>query len=411
MAYTVRTGTADDFETMLRIMASVFHDPNDDLIFTEADRQVFEPERSLFAVDDTDGGDRVVGHAGSFGRELTVPGGVVPAAFVTMVGVLGTHRRKGIAKDLLVRQLAQVRAAGEPVAILWASEGRIYQRFGYGLATRRMSFDIDAREVRLKPPRATAGEIRGGEPKDLLDEMGAVYESVRELRPGFAGRNKHWWEIAIADPPQRRHGSGPVRAVVHIGQSGPDGYAIYATKQVWDDRGPNGEVHVRQLVAANPVAYQELWRFLLDVDLTRSVYLWAGAIDEPIIDLVNEPRRLGARMTDGLWLRVTDVAGALAARRYGAPVDLVLEISDELLPENAGRFRLTGLRDGGHCVPSSDPADLALDIATLGALYLGGSSAGALADAGRLSELRPGAVAEAHAAFGWHRAPTVIDMF
>src|SRR5581483_6410539 len=159
MAITVRTGTADDFETVLRLMASVFHDANDELIFSEADRQVFEPERSFLAVDDELGGDelgggQVVGHAGSFARELTVPGGVVPAAFVTMVGVLGTHRRKGIASQLLVRQLAQVRAAGEPVAILWASEGRIYQRFGYGLATRRMSFDIDAREVRLNPPRA-----------------------------------------------------------------------------------------------------------------------------------------------------------------------------------------------------------------------------------------------------------------
>jgi predicted acetyltransferase len=407
MAITVRTGTPDDFETVLRLMASVFHDTNDELIFSEADRQVFEPERSLIAVDD----DQVVGHAGSFGRELTVPGGVVPAAFVTMVGVLGTHRRQGIASDLLIRQLAQVRAAGEPIAILWASEGRIYQRFGYGLATRRASFDIDAREVRLNPRRSPGSRIRGGTPSELLDEMATVYEAVREARPGFASRTKHWWELVIADPPQRRHGGGPLRAIVHIGQSGPDGYAIYATKQMWNDGGPNGEVHVRQVVAANPVAYQEIWRFLLEVDLTRSVNLWAGSADEPLIELVNEPRRLGGRITDGLWLRVTHIPAALAARRYGAPVDLVLEVTDSLLPENAGRYRLTGLRDGAHCVPSSDPADLALDVSTLGALYLGGASAGALADAGRVRELRPGALGELHAAFGWHRTPTAIDMF
>lgn len=407
MAITVRTGTATDFEPVLRLMASVFHDGNDELIFTEADRQVFEPERSLVAMD----GDEMVGHAGSFGRELTVPGGVVPAAYVTMVGVLGTHRRQGIASQLLRRQLADVRAAGEPVAILWASEGRIYQRFGYGLATRKLAFNIDAREVRLNPPRATQSKLRGGAPRDLLDEMTTAYELVRETRPGYASRGKLWWELAIADHPQRRHGAGPLRAIVHIGPSGPDGYALYSTKQAWSDAGPNGEVHVRQAVAANPVAYQEIWRFLLDIDLTRAVSMWFGAMDEPLVELVNEPRRLGARLGDGLWLRVTDVPGALAARHYAAPVDLVLEVTDPLLTENTGRYRLTGLRDGAHCVPSSDPADLAFDIGTLGALYLGGASAGALADAGRIKELRPGAVAQAGAAFGWHRAPSAIDMF
>jgi predicted acetyltransferase len=407
MAITVRNGTADDFETVLRLMQSVFHDSADDPVFSEVDRQLFDADRSLIAVD----GDAVVGHAGSFARELTVPGGVIPAAFVTMVGVTGTHRRKGIASELLIRQLREVRAAGEPVAILWASEGRIYQRFGYGLATRRMSLDIDNREVRLNGPRAAESALRGGPPRDLLDDMVTAYESVRERMPGYAGRGKLWWEALISDPVARRHGSGPLRAVVHIGQSGPDGYALYATKQSWTDSGPDGQVNVRHLVAANPVAYQEIWRFLLEVDLTRWVSLWSGAADEPLFDMVNEPRRLGARLGDGLWLRIADVPGALARRRYGAPVDLVLEVTDALLPENAGRYRITGLRDGAHCAPSSDPADLALDVAALGALYLGGASAGALADAGRIEELNPGAVGRAHAAFGWHRGPVAIDMF
>jgi predicted acetyltransferase len=407
MAITVRPGTADDFETVLRLMQSVFHDSHDEPIFAEVDRQLFEPDRSLFATD----GDVVVGHAGSFGRELTVPGGVVPAAFVTMVGVLGTHRRKGIASELLIRQLNDVRAAGEPVAILWASEGRIYQRFGYGLAARRLSLDIDAREIRLNRPRDPDSTLRGGTPRDLLNDMTAAYEAVRERVVGYAGRSKLWWESMIADPPQRRFGSGPLRAIVHIGPSGPDGYSLYATKQVWNSGGPEGEVHVRHVVAANPVAYQEIWRFLLEIDLTRSVELWSGAADEPLFEMVNEPRRLGARLSDALWLRVVDVPGALAQRRYGAPVDLVLEVTDSLLPQNTGRYRLTGLRDGAHCAPSSDPADLAVDVATLGALYLGGASAGALADAGRIQELSPGALGQAHAAFGWHRGPAAIDMF
>jgi hypothetical protein len=140
---------------------------------------------------------------------------------------------------------------------------------------------------------------------------------------------------------------------------------------VWSEGGPNGEVKVRQVVAANPVAYQEIWRFLLDIDLTRSVGLWSGAADEPLFDLVNEPRRLGARIGDGLWLRVVDVAAALEQRRYGAPIDLVLEVADPLLPENTGRYRLTGLRDGAHRAPSSDRPTRRWTSARSGSLYLG----------------------------------------
>jgi len=328
-----------------------------------------------------------------------------------MVGVLGTHRRQGIASTLVRRQLADVRAAGEPVALLWASEGQIYQRYGYGMATRRLRFDIDTREVRLNAPRAKESRIRGGAPADLLTDIVDAYELVRADRPGYAGRTKQWWDYIITDPASRRYGAGPRRAIVHYGPSGPDGYAFFRVKQQWNKAGPDGVVQVNNIVAANPVAYRELCRFLLDMDLTRTVGIHFAAIDEPLLDMVNEPRRLGTTFSDGLWLRIVNVPGALAARRYAAPVDLVLQVEDELFAQNTGKFRLTGLKTGAHCVPTTDEPDLVLDIATLGTLYLGGGSAGGLAAAGRIEQLTPGAVAQAHAAFGWHHAPAGVEMF
>ncbi|HCT78083.1 MAG TPA: GNAT family N-acetyltransferase [Micromonosporaceae bacterium] len=411
MGFRVRAGKPDDFEAVVRLLLLAFHDNPDDRELAETDRLVFEAERSLIAIDDTESGEEVVGHTGIFTRDLTVPGAVIPAAFVTMVAVAGTHRRQGVASTLLRQQLADVRATGEPVAVLWASEGRIYQRFGYGLASRRMGLKINTREVQLNAPRAAQSRIRAGAPKDLLADLVPAYEAVRAGRPGFASRSKQWWDFLLADPAARRGGGGPQRAIVHEGPNGPDGYALFRVKQGWHDGGPDGKVMVHHVVAANPAAYRELWRYLLDIDLTRSVSLHFAAIDEPLFDMVNEPRQLGATVGDGLWLRIVDVPAALSARRYAAPIDLVLDISDDLFPQNTGRFRLTGLTGGAHCVLSTDPADLSLDVGTLGALYLGGGTAGALADAGRINELRPGAVAEAHAAFTWHRAPAGIEMF
>ncbi len=124
-----------------------------------------------------------------------------------------------------------------------------------------------------------------------------------------------------------------------------------------------------------------------------------------------EPRRLGATLADGLWVRVIDVPGALTARRYPAPVDVVLEVADPLLSANAGRWRLSGGPDGADCAPTQDAADLALDVTDLGAVYLGGTGLGALAAAGRVRELRRGALAATDAALRWHRAPVSIEVF
>jgi predicted acetyltransferase len=260
-------------------------------------------------------------------------------------------------------------------------------------------------------PRAEESRIRGGVPADLLPDIVDAFELVRADRPGYASRNKQWWDFIISDPVSRRRGGGPMRAIVHYGQSGPDGYAFFRVKPQWNENGPDGVVQAQNVVAANPVAYRELFRFLLDMDLTRTVGMHFCAVDEPILDMVNEPRQLSANLSDGLWLRIVDVTGALASRRYAAPIDLVLQVDDALFPQNTGKFRLTGLKTGAHCVLTTDEPDLVLDIATLSALYLGGGSAGGLAAAGRIQELRPGAIAEAHAAFTWHHAPAGAEMF
>ena len=402
----IRTATPDDWTAISRLLYAAFNDAFSEEQ-AEVDRETFEPERCLVVTD----GAEIVGTAGVFTRDLTVPGAVVPAAHVTQVGVAATYRRRGLLRRMMVRQLRDVRAGGEPLALLWASEGRIYQRFGYGQATPKLSLEVDTREVRLRPAAPAEGRLRAAEPASVRNELAKVYEQVRTDRPGYSSRDERWWTYLLADLPSRRDGRTERRAVLHEGPAGLDGYALWRAKPAWDPPGPQGEVHVVEVMAATLEAYAALWRFLLSVDLTRTVHFWFSAVDEPLLHLVDEPRRLGARFGDGLWVRVIDVAAALAARRYAAGVDVVLEVTDELLPENAGRWRLTAGAAGVQCRRTGDPADLSCDIAALGAVYLGGTSMGSLAAAGRVRELRPGALAPASTAFGWHRAPAAVDVF
>src|SRR5439155_12752985 len=78
-------------------------------------RQLFEPERTLVAVD----GGEFIGTTLALTRNLSVPGAVVPAAHVTGVGVRATHRRRGVLSQLMRKQLREV---PEAIAVLWASE-------------------------------------------------------------------------------------------------------------------------------------------------------------------------------------------------------------------------------------------------------------------------------------------------
>ena len=102
---------------------------------------------------------RIVAGAGAFPFGLTVPGGEVPCAGVTVVGVLPSHRGRGLLRRMMDAQLEDVRERGEPVAALWASK-TIYGRFGYGLASTSLNVDADRHAVAIRRELPRAGSVR-----------------------------------------------------------------------------------------------------------------------------------------------------------------------------------------------------------------------------------------------------------
>jgi predicted acetyltransferase len=395
-----------DWDAFYRCMSDAFNEDVDEES-AAAERLVFEPERALVARR----GNDIVGTAGILTRQLTVPGGVVPAAHVTFVTVAATARRQGVLTRMMKRQFADAAAAGEPVAVLWASESRIYQRFGYGIGARRLGFTIDSREISLTVPSSAKGVLREGTPQQLRDAMVAVYEMVRLARPGWSQRDPRHWDYRLTDPASGRRGSSSMRALCYDGPEGPEGYALFRVTGKWDESGPAGEVRLGELVAATPDAYASLWRFFLTLDLTRSVEAWIASIDEPLFFMVNEPRRLQGRLTESLWVRLLDVGAALSVRRYATPIDVVIDVTDEMVPANSGRWRLTGSTEQAACVPTTEDPDFACDVRVLGAAYLGAAPLVALAAAGLVTQLRPDVLATASTAFGWPQAPSAIEVF
>ncbi|WP_369195629.1 GNAT family N-acetyltransferase [Streptomyces djakartensis] len=357
-----------------------------------------EFDRSLGVWD----GDECVGTAGAFGFRLTVPGGApVRAAGVTMVSVAATHRRRGVLTSMMRRQLDDVRAWGEPLAVLTASEPAIYGRFGYGAATFHLSAEIDTIRVRLSVPDGTdALRVRFAAPADVLDVCEALYARLVPTRPGLLARQPGWERLGVLDPESERGGASPLQCVLAERDGETVGYARYRVKPEWETAGPNGTVVLEDLVALDPAADAALWRFLFGIDLTSKITLRGRPVDDAWQYMVSDIRRCLPRLRDSLYVRPVEVGAALRARTYQAPVDVVFEVEDAFCPWNAGRWRLSGDQKGASCERTRDAADLALSVRELGSAYLGGVSLTALAAAGRVRELRQGALAEASVAFG-----------
>lgn len=364
-----------------------------------------EHVRSIGAWD----GDDCVGTAGAFSFGVSVPGGaMVPAAGVTMVSVAATHRRRGVLTSMMRRQLDDVRKWGEPLAVLTASEPEIYGRFGYGMATRQMSVRIDTVRARISAPEgADDVRLRFAEVEDVARECEAVYVRSIGSRPGMLARKPGWERLPLLDAVAERDGASPMQCVVAERDGEIVGFVRFHNKPEWDAGGPKGSIQLRHIEALDPVTYAALWRFLFDIDLTVRVAARSRPVDDPLLHLVNDVRRCEVRVRDGMFVRLVDLGAALEARTYQTPVDVVFDVEDAFCPWNAGRWRLTGDGKGASCKRTEDgsEADLALSVRELGAAYLGGVSLRALGGAGRVRELRPGALGEASVAFASDVAP------
>ncbi|GAA4876128.1 GNAT family N-acetyltransferase [Saccharopolyspora cebuensis] len=369
----------------------------------ERSRAEFGHARSLGAFD----GDELIGGCAALDRTLIVPGATgVPVAAVTNVGVAPGHRRRGVLRALMREQLRGLRGRA-PIAALYASEGGIYGRFGYGPATQQVRLAVP-RGARFRPdvaiderPVREVGLDRG------LAAVAEHHPAIAADRVGWFTRHDEPWRLRTVEAPGRG-GQGPVRCAVH-----PGGYALYRAEHGWGLRGPSYALHVTELAAETPQAYAALVRYLLDVDLVAEVRWSHAAVDEPVLAMLADPRQALREVTDGIWVRLVDLPAALTSRRYpmAGPVDAVLDVTDAVCPWNAGRWRLR-IADGVAEVTRSEAApSVALDVADLGAVHLGGTTLGELGRAGRIAEHSPGALQQLSRAFAGDRPPHCPEQF
>jgi predicted acetyltransferase len=375
----LRSVTEEEFATWSRGIERAFGFHSDDKNL-EAWRASAELDRTLAAIDDGE----FVGSAGAFSFEMALPGGsTLPAAGVTAVSVRSTHRRRGVLRQMMERQLADVVERGEPFAVLTASESVIYGRFGYGLATQYWGWSIKTEGTELAHPSTAGGRVRLIEKDEAQKVLPGIRAGAWRRHPGEVDWVQSRWDDRFRDPEHDRDGMSALWFAVHESAAGEaDGFVAWRTKPGWDGGLPNMEVRVVELYGFDEEIETALFEHVLSIDLVRKVTAWGRPVEDPLRWRLADARRMQVKhVGDHLWLRVLDVEKALSTRELGTDDRLVIEVVDEVRPSTAGTYRV----EPGSCRRTDDAPDLTMHVRDLGAVYLGGVTPSTLARANRIS--------------------------
>lgn len=403
MTYEVRVTTPEEFPGAI---GPIFHyfgrPPGED--FAESVRLLVPHDRIHAAFDD----GAVVGSASVFPLETSVPGGFVRAAGVTLVGVLPTHRRRGILRSLMRAQLDDVHERGEPIAYLWASEDALYSRYGYGVASFTGNIELSRDRAAFYRDFEPEGRIRVVEAEEAIEPFSEIQRRAAAQHPGMFVRTPDWWRSRrLADPEWRREGGGEMVRILLELDGRPAGYALYRLHFSMERGIPRGFTSVIEALGDSATATRELWRFLVSIDWMERVRAALLPLDHELFLLLQEPRRLRFDQRDGLWVRLVDVATALNARTYKPGESIFLELIDEFCPWNGGRWEV-----GPEGASRSDrEPELRLDASALGSVYFGGFTFAQVARAGRIEELVDGVLDRADTLFRTDRYPWCPEIF
>lgn len=358
-----------------------------------------EIDRLLVCTD----GDTMAGSGGADSFDMTLPGGAqVPVAGVAYITTAPTHRRRGVQRSIMKRIHDDARERGDVASILWASQSLLYGRYGYGNTMPVHNWHIDLRHTSYEYAPEWSGCYVKVERDEAIPLMTEAYERTRPHRTGMITRTAKRWLYEIH----------PIETkdeffVIYVEGNDALAYARYTIDKDPDDEF-KGTMHVVEAVAATDAAHAALWRYLFDQELVDDLKAHARPIDDPLVWMLAEPRRLRRTLTDAIWMKFLDIPAMLEQRTYPVADSLTLQIIDAETKEPRNLAVEFGT-EGGTCRDTNAAPDLVMNEAELSAMYAGAVECSMLADIGLVdvSVRTPDAALRADAVFrtspaGWN---------
>jgi predicted acetyltransferase len=404
MAVEYRLARQDDMPGVMRAQQIAFGGTTaEEEIERSIERTQIRPEWRLCAFDDGEAVAQVV----VVPVRMRWNGREIGAAGVTDVYTLPTHRRQGHLRQLMTRAYAQMRDAGQCVAILEASFAAIYQRFGWAVVYTGVRHEFDPRHLRFVDEIPVPGRVRLVRREQARAVIEPVYERFAAERTLPLCRGDFEWNAALRLTNPTRP---PLLVAVYEEAGEPLGYAIYDIGNL-SGRGPGDpdqQITVFEWVWLTPGAHRGLLQYLMGYDLVGAIRMWAIPLDDPLFYQAEEPRGLNGLVSDGALARIVDVQAALAGRGYGAGGRLVLGVEDSYAPWNSGAWELT-VDEGVSVRRVTDEPQIRLTPRVLALIVSGYQPASVLARAGLLQSTDPTALPVADALFRTSHVPVCLD--
>ena len=340
--------------------AGAFGDGVDNVV-----RNSQKPEWTLCAFD----GEMMATSFAAFPFTIRANGNTLPYAGITAVGTRPEYRRQGLLRRIMTQAFVQYKEQGQCTAGLWASQAAIYRRYGFSQLGALRRYEVDTVDLRLIGDEPTGLTVNRYEGAQALQSMKEVYRTFANQRFGYLHRGTPVWIETILGEED-----GPVWvAVVSDADKNPLGYVAYTLRaNKVKHAARSQEIQIKDLAWTDVNAYRALWSYLGAHDLVGRV-VWNNApIDDPLHELMQEPRLLHHQDLEGSWFRLVDVPDALGKRGYHGNGAIVIEVlEDSLAPWNAGCWQLEVENGLAQVSKATKPAQLTLSTAALGAAFSG----------------------------------------
>ena len=400
--YEFRSVTKEELPELTKLMQYVFGDPegrdqpDDDALLPEFTTCVFQK-------------GRLVASSGGFPFKMQLNGKGMQVDGVTAVGTMPDHRRRGLVRQLITQRLHLCYEQEKPAAILWASMGAIYQRFGYGLASQHFFYTVNPRLNQYQFQKESTGRVEFVPVKEAVPQMKEIYREFLEPRTLQIYRTKVNWDIR-SNPKNKNN----FVAIHYDHNDTADGYINYSLgpykppkHKVTNDQ----VLRIRELIHLNDAAYRGLFDYVRAHDLAEEIH-FGGAIDDIAPNLMLEPRELNIRSFDGIWLRVVDVAKILEQRGYQGSGKLSFTIHKD--PEcewNVGTYDLEVADGEAKVTKRAGKSDFSISIQGFASLVSGQYGLNQLVQAGRAQLHSKNVWLTANSIFSTQFAPYCLESF
>ena len=287
--------------------------------------------------------------------ESFVDGEPRPMGGIAAVMAHPAYRRRGYAGDLMRAALRDMREREVSLSLLAPFAHAFYRSFGYELATEAIEYRLKPSDLSTSPEQRYLRAYREGDLPSLM----SLLEEEAKRHPLCVRRSERHWRSSL---------SRKDREVAVYGREGDvEGYVLYKMSGWEENEDPQRTLSVQEMVAATPRARDALISFMAGLDpMTYGIKLYTPR-GEPLHPYLKSSY-VTAKVEPDQMLRLVGVEGALGYLNRAAEAPLVLEVSDDGVPENVGEYTL-GV---GEVVRGAEAAErVSLDVRQLARLYAG----------------------------------------